>query len=132
MTGSRERPRGLGNRIAPTRFVVFMLLGTAGVYAGIGLFGWRVGTMAGFDVAALVFLLSCIPLLNDRSDEMRELARRNDANRAMLLAISVAVSLAVLVAVAAELSQGGASKPLSILLVVVTLALAWTFTNTVY
>ncbi len=93
---------------------------------------WRLGTMAGFDVAATVFLLSCIPLLNDRSDEMRDLARRNDANRAVLLAIAVAVSLAVLVAVAAELTQKAASQPLSILLVIVTLALAWLFSNTIF
>jgi uncharacterized membrane protein len=132
MPDSSEGQRGLGNRIAPTRFVVFMVVGTIGVYAGITFLGWRIGTMIGFDVAAVVFLLSCIPLLNDRTDEMRDLARRNDANRAMLLAISVAVSLAVLVAVAAELSQKNASKPLSILLVLVTLALAWTFSNTIY
>ena len=127
-----EVPRGLGNRVAPTRFVVFMAVGAIGVYAGITFLGWRIGTMIGFDVAAVVFLLSCIPLLNDRSDEMRELARRNDANRAMLLAVTVAVSLAVLVAVAAELSQKGATKPLSLVLVVMTLMLAWLFSNTIY
>jgi len=132
MTDRSEAPRGMGNRIAPARFVLFVVLAIVGVYAGITFFGWRHGTMVGFDLAALVFLLSCVPLLNDRSDEMRELARRNDANRAMLLVISVAVSLAVLVAVAAELSQKGALKPLSILLVVATLALAWIFSNTIY
>ncbi len=132
MTGSSDIPRGLGNRIAPTRFVVFMALAIVGIYAGISFLGWRLGTMIGFDVAAAVFLLSCIPLLDDRSDEMRGLAKRNDANRAMLLAISVAVSLAVLVAVAAELSQKATSQPLSILLVIVTLALAWLFSNTIF
>jgi uncharacterized membrane protein len=50
----------------------------------------------------------------------------------MLLAISVAVSLAVLVAVAAELQQKGSPKPLSLVLVIGTLALAWLFSNTIY
>lgn len=132
MADRSEAPRGMGSRIAPARFVLFAVLCVAGVSAGIALLGWRLGTMVGFDFAALVFLISCLPLLNDRSDAMRELARRNDANRPMLLVISVAVSLAVLVAVAAELSQKGALKPPVILLVVATLALAWIFSNTIY
>jgi uncharacterized membrane protein len=131
MTGSSAR-RGMGNLIAPPRFIAFIICLILGAGTGAHFLEWREGAMLGFDVAAVIFLLSCIPLLNDRTDQMRDLARRNDANRAMLLVISVAVSLAVLVTVAAELAQKGASTPRSILLVVVTLALAWTFSNTIY
>jgi uncharacterized membrane protein len=132
MTGKSDRPSGLGNSIAPARFILFMVIGIVGVYAGITFLGWRLGTMIGFDVAAVIFLLSCIPLVTYRADQMRDAARRNDANRPMLLAITIAVSLAVLVAVAAELTQTGATKPLAVVLVVATLALAWLFSNTVY
>jgi uncharacterized membrane protein len=109
-----------------------MVVAMVGVYPGIMFLGWRLGTMIGFDIAAAIFLLSCIPLLFYRAEDMRAAAKGNDANRPMLLAITIAVSLAVLVAVAAELSQKGALKPLVILLVVVTLALAWLFSNTIY
>ena len=111
---------------------MFIALGVIGVPAADSFLDWRLGSMIGFDVAALVFLLSCIPLLNNKTDSMRLAARRNDANRAVLLAISVAVSLAVLVAVAAELSQEGAHDMRGIVLVIATLALAWLFSNTVY
>jgi uncharacterized membrane protein len=132
MTGGTAVGRGLGNRVAPPRFVAFLIIGIAGIALGIRYAGWRHGPMIGFDVAALVFLVSCVPLLDDHIDSMRAAARRNDANRAMLLAISVAVSLAVLVAVAAELQQKGSPKPLSLVLVIGTLALAWLFSNTIY
>jgi uncharacterized membrane protein len=132
MSDSTKAPRGLGNRVAPPRFLIFMILGVVGVSAGISFLGWRVGSMIGFDVAALVFLLSCVPLLDNPTESMRLAARRNDANRAVLLAISVTVSLAVLVAVAAELSQQAAADAWSIALVLVTLALAWLFSNTIY
>lgn len=124
--------RGLGNHIAPPRFLLFIVSAVVGIGLGNSFLGWRQGTMIGFDVAAAVFLLSCISLLNNKTDSMRLAARRNDANRAVLLAISVAVSLAVLVAVAAELSQQGKRNAGEIVLVIATLALAWLFSNTVY
>jgi uncharacterized membrane protein len=128
----KSTPRGMGNRIAPPRFVAFILTLIVGVAAGVHFLDWREGAMLGFDLAALVFLGSCTTLLNNHVDPMRDAARRNDANRVMLLVISVAVSIAVLVAVAAELSQKGSPKPLAIALVIVTLSLAWLFSNTIY
>jgi uncharacterized membrane protein len=131
MAGS-SASRGMGNRLAPPRFIAFIVILIIGVPAGVHFFDWREGAMLGFDAAALIFLVICAPLLGYHADQMREAARRNDANRPMLLVISIAVSLAVLVAVAAELSQKGASKPLAIVLVIATLALAWLFSNTIY
>ena len=123
---------GIGNRIAPVRFILFMLLVVAGVGGGVPAFGWRAGTMLGFDAAALVFLVSCVPMLSFEPDQMRAAAVRNDANRVALLAITVLVLLAVLAAVGSELAQKGAPKPEVIALVVTTLVLAWCFSNTVY
>ncbi|WP_156680386.1 DUF1345 domain-containing protein [Sphingomonas profundi] len=123
---------GLGHRIAPPRFVLFALAAVAGIAAGVPLLGWRHGVMAGFDVAALVFLVACIPLLDDSPEEMRRSAARNDANRAGLLAITVGVTVVILVAIAAELGEAGGPKPLAVALIVATLMLAWAFSNVVY
>ncbi|AQR75823.1 hypothetical protein BXU08_10480 [Sphingomonas sp. LM7] len=88
--------------------------------------------MIGFDTGAALFLLSALPLLRHRSDDMRRSARRNDANRLLLLLITLAVSLVVLVAVASELMQGQSPDAGSIGLIVGTLALCWVFSNTIY
>jgi len=92
----------------------------------------RHGVMAGFDLGALVFLLSCLPLLNNQARQMREAARRNDANRAALLALTAAVMAVIFVAVASEVMQKQAPTPYSIALSVVTLALTWLFSNVIY
>ena len=47
---------------------------------------WALGAMAGFDLAALVFILACLPLLRIADPAtMRDHADANDANRAILL-----------------------------------------------
>ena len=122
----------LGRTIAPPRFVAFVLIAIVAISAGVTLTDWRQGVMGGFDIAAAIFLISLIPLASDKTETMRRAACRNDANRAVLLGITGAVSLVVLVAVAAELSEKNAHKPLAIVLIVATLALAWLFSNTVY
>lgn len=132
MAGAAAEKGGIGNRIAPVRFLVFTALIALLMPVGILLAGWRTGVMAGFDIAAAVFLASCAPLLDDKTEEMREAARRNDANRLLLLAITGIVMTAVLVAVAAELTQKGAPAPATVALIVGTLALAWLFSNGVY
>lgn len=122
----------LGNKIAPPRFIAFGLLCVIGVVIGWSMLGWRHGLMAGFDIAAVIFLISIAPLLRTaNADVMRDQALHNDANRVGLLAITVAVSLAILTAVAVELMDarhGGGS----ILLVIGTLAIAWLFSNMIY
>jgi uncharacterized membrane protein len=128
-----EKPPGLGNRIAPARFVAFAMIAAIGIPLAWSLLDWQRGVMLGFDVAALIFLLSCAPLLiKGTPDSMREAALRNDANRAVLLAITVGVSIVVLVAVAAELSQVRKSDALGAGLIVASLVIAWAFSNTVY
>lgn len=128
---SRHR-RPIGNIIAPLRFIVFALLLIATASISIPVMGWRIGFMISFDVAAVVFFLSCIPLLNKQPYEMRDTARKNDANRAGLLAITGLVSLAILAAVASTLAKSGLPNTLPLTLIVTTLTLAWAFSNTVY
>ena len=111
-----------------------MLLFAAAATAAIRLSGdWLTGIMAGFDIAAAAFLLSCLPLLAVRdSQAMRRDAQANDANRAMLLAITVIVMLVILATVAAEILGGGDASPRVKALVIATLLLAWLFGNTIY
>lgn len=121
----------LGNRIAPPRFVLFALVFLAGLAALIPTIGLGRGTMAAFDVAALVFLLAATTLLrHGQAAQMRHAARANDANRAVLLGLTGMTMIVILVAVAGELK--GKNDAVAIALVIATLALAWLFSNTVY
>ncbi len=123
----------IGNRLLPPRFLAFCVVALAAVPAAVALRGWQMGTMIGFDLAAFVFLAACLPLLKEKSaDAMRRASARNDANRLLLLVIAAIASVAVLAAVAGELGQTQAPKPAEIMLIVVTLALAWLFGNSVY
>ena len=121
----------LGHRIAPTRFVVFVILFAIGLATLIPMLGRGRGAMASFDIAAAVFLIAVIPLLGKRPKEMRAIAKSNDANRALLLAVTGIVMGMILVSVASEM-MGGKSSTLGIALIVATLALAWLFSNTIY
>lgn len=119
-------------KMMPVRFVLFIAVLVAGVAAGWLLWRPVQGVMAGFDVAAAMFLLSCLALLNDKPVQMRDHARRNDAKGFVLLAITVAVTIAVLVAVGAVVTKSDGLQILDIVMIVATLVLAWLFGNMVY
>ena len=123
----------LGKRIAPTRFLVFVVSSAVScALAGYRL-GWRDGSLIGFDIGAVLFLGSLWPLLrNSGAQEMRRHAAGNTANRALMLLMTSAVMLAVLTAVALELSPKGNPSPAGIALIITTLVLAWLFTNSVF
>ena len=131
---SDAAPGSIGNRLAPARFIAFVLLLAAAIPAAAALLdGWLAGIMAGFDAAALIFLISCLPLLGVREARvMREDAKRNDANRVMLLAITTMVTFVILATVTAVMVGGEGSTPWLEALVIFTLLLAWLFSNTVY
>lgn len=123
----------LGKRIAPPRFISFVILLAIGMPVLHPLLGWRQGMMAAFDIAAAIFLISLWPLLRTpHAREMRVQAEHNDANRALLLAITGAVMLVVLVAVGSELIEKGSPKPFAVALIIATLLLSWLFSNIVY
>lgn len=128
-----DTPRywGIGSRIAPPRFALFVLVFAAGLAVLIPTVGKGRGVMAGFDIAALIFLASLVPLFGHTTAErMRRAARDNDANRALLLGITGATMIVILVAVAGELK--GRNDAVAIALVITTLVLAWLFSNMVY
>ena len=62
---------------------------------------------------------------------IREHADANDANRTCLLVVTGIVMTVLLVAIAAE-AVGRNPEPFTKALIIVTLALAWLFSNTVY
>ena len=127
------RPTTIGNMIAPPRFLAFMaaLIITFPIAAHF-FQRWALGVMAAFDVAATVFLLSCISLLSTREARVvREHATQNDANRRVLLAITGIVMAVLLTAIGAE-AVGHNPQPFTKGLIIGTLALAWIFSNTVY
>jgi uncharacterized membrane protein len=119
-------------KLAPLRFVLFVVLLVLGTAVAVWLWKPLQGIMAGFDVASLVFLLTCIPLLNDDTKQMRRHAKQNDANPAVLLAITVTVTTVILVAVGAVIADAKALHPPEIVMIVATLALAWLFGNVIY
>ena len=128
---TRERRWGMGKRIAPPRFVLFLAVFAAGLAPAIGWLGRGRGIMAAFDLAAIVFLVAVATLLgHGEATRMRAAAEANDANRPMLLGFTATTTLVILVAVAGELERR--SDPRSLALVVATLVLAWLFSNTVY
>lgn len=121
----------IGKRIAPPRFIAFVAAFALGLFLLVPAMGAGRGTMAAFDLAAVLFLLLIIPLFR-RGDaaQMRTATRANDANRAVLLGITFATMVVILVAVASELSGKG-NKP-AIILVIATLVLAWLFSNMIW
>ncbi|SEN71593.1 Uncharacterized membrane protein [Sphingomonas gellani] len=121
----------LGKRIAPPRFLLFTALFAVGLATLIPTIGAGRGIMTAFDVAAAVFLISMASLFRrGEAEQMRRAAVANDANRAVLLGITGATMLVILVAVAGELK--GKNDAVAIVLVILTLSLAWLFSNMIY
>lgn len=126
----------LGNRLAPARFVLFLVLLVA-AFAGDRLLlepGSLADSLAmSFDIAALVFLVSLIPLLRGAGTaRMRRHAAENDANRVLVLMVTTIVTMVVLAAISGELPPASAGDRLAMVKLIGTLLLAWLFTNMVY
>jgi uncharacterized membrane protein len=128
-----EKPRTIGNMIAPWRFLLFLAVGAAAYPLTDDFFQTTpLAAMAAFDIAALVFLAVCFPLLWVKDPKVIEThAAQNDANRKFLLAVTGIVMLVLLFAIAAE-TVGHPPQPFTRLLIIVTLAVAWIFSNTIY
>ena len=86
-----------------------------------------------FDLAAMVFILSLWPISRDHTaDDMRRHSAANDANRAMVLVITAVVLLTVMAAIASELGAAEQGDIAAMVKLVLTLAMAWFFTNLVF
>lgn len=121
----------IGKQIAPWRFLLFFVVLLAGWVVAIGTLDWSQGLLAGFDAAALIFLVSCLPTFGYDAKQIRAVAAQNDANRAMLLVISFLLSVVILAAIIAELGQARL-EAWDKALVAASLILVWLFANAVY
>jgi uncharacterized membrane protein len=119
-------------RIAPWRFLVFFALLVVGWTVAAQTLRRPEAILAGFDLAAATFLVSCIPMFRHAPPHMRTLAERYDANRVVLLVINVVLAVVVFAAIIGELGLGGTRSLGDKLLVFGSLVLAWTFGNAVY
>ena len=123
----------LGNSIAPTRFIIFFAMLGASVAIATIITPWWLSVMIGFDLSALVFILSCIRLYRTSNHvHMREVAVANDANRTVLLLLAFALAVVILVAVGSQMSSKTHTTPVDVAITIVTLLTSWFFGNTVY
>lgn len=125
----------LGKRVAPPRFVLFVVVVLAGA-TGWYLLHRPIGSeafVAGFDLGVIAFTLSLLPLRKDRGAAvMREHSAANDANRGFVLLISAGIVAAILIAVGIELRSGRGGDAATVAGLVLTLLLAWSFANLVF
>jgi uncharacterized membrane protein len=123
----------IGNKIAPARFLAFLAMLMFGFPVAMNLLHrWALAAMSAFDVAAILFLISCLPLLGTKEARViRDHAKANDANRVLLLALTGIVMAILLIAIRAE-SVVNNPQPMTKAMIIVTLALAWLFANTIY
>ena len=126
---------GIGARIAPPRFLLFILVMAGTVVWTILLdhASWSNALVRGFNLAALVFTISLWPLRRDHTAaQMRLHSRENNAGRALVLLITVVVMLAILAAIASDLPSARHGDSWAVIKLVFTLAMAWSFTNLVF
>jgi len=92
-----------------------------------------VALVTAFDLAVLAFLVTVWPLWREgRPDEIRRQAERDDAGQVLLLLLTSVIIMVMLVAVGLLLSQKDSLPVPHLALLVVTLLLAWLFSNLVY
>ncbi len=122
----------IGNKIAPAKFLLFLGVLVGGWIAGSILFGFELGLLGGFDVAAVVFLWQCASIYPLSTAALRKAAAGNDANRWMLLLVSFLVSLVIFAAIIAQLANPERPTAIDKGIIAVTLVLVWTFGNMIY
>ncbi len=125
----------LGRRVAPPRFLLFLSLLIAGFFAHHALFaaGWAEAAALSFDLAAVVFLASLVPLLGEIGPQaIRRHADANDANRVLVLGLTGLVTVVIMAAIAGELPGARGGDLAAVAKLVGTLLLIWLFANSVY
>lgn len=126
----------IGNKIAPPRFLLFVVLLPVAflVYRQLsGSTDWKDCVAMAFDAAALVFFVSLWPLLRDsKVDDIRRHAVANNANRLLVLIITSLLTFVVMIAISGELKHVHDGAQLAPVKLVATLLLIWLFANTVY
>jgi uncharacterized membrane protein len=122
---------------AMRRTVIVGSIGLLVVVVLVWFLPWGMAVVAGWDAAALAFLLSIWPIII-RADgaHAAQLATREDETRGSAAVLLVGASVASLLGVGFALDlagrQGGPLRVLLIGVAVLTVVLSWTVVNTVY
>lgn len=128
--------RTLGNRVAPRRFLLFVALLVGGFLAyraALPAGGWQEAAAIAFDLAAVIFLISLVPLFRDCSaSQMRDHSSANDANRVLVLIFTSVLAIVAMAAISGEIKEAQAGSIGAIAKLVATLLLIWLFANAVY
>lgn len=127
-----NRLKSIANRIAPWRFLLFFAVLAAGWVLAIPPMGWSQGLLAGFDVAAFLFIVTHASTFNYNAKRLREVAKGNDGNRLVLLVVSFLLSAVIMAAMVGELSAAEQLRMEEKLLLAISLVLVWIFANAVY
>jgi uncharacterized membrane protein len=126
----------LGRRVAPPRFLLFLVAFPAAFFGYRAAFGGRSvpdSLAMGFDVAAAAFLLSLLPLLvAHTAAKMREHSQANDANRVVVLIFTTLLTIAVMAAIAGEMPEARKGSVVALTKLISTLTLVWLFANAIY
>lgn len=120
------------SRVPHTRFLIFLLIFTVTTLALALRLQIEAALIYGFDLAAMVFIGSALPLwLDDGADAARARAARDDGGRGLLLLVSVAVLVAILLSMG-RLAAEKAGSGSGFTLIAGTLVLAWLFANLIF
>jgi uncharacterized membrane protein len=114
-------------------FLLFLVLLLVGCLVLPPLAGWERGVLIAFDGAAALFIGATFAVIG-RSEPhgLRRLAERNDAGRWLLLLVAAAAVLITLVLLGLELGAHHRVDSRQIVLIVVTLIVAWLFGNLIF
>lgn len=89
--------------------------------------------IAAFDLGALVFLLTCVPLWRRGTAEViRREAARDDANQFELLLLTGMIGAAIMASLVSLVTHPADLPPGLVALLVITLILSWLFTNLIF
>ncbi|MBN2629278.1 MAG: DUF1345 domain-containing protein [Rhodobacteraceae bacterium] len=115
------------------RFLAFLAVFVLTALATFPVLRLEQAAILAFDLAALVFILGCVPLYrDDGADAARARAARDDGGR-VLLSISAASVIAALLLALGRLIEGRNNLTgLDFAMVTGTLVLAWAFINLLY
>lgn len=127
-----SRIKSIANRILPWRFILFFVAFALTLVVTLARFQWSKGLLIGFDLAALLFLTTCMPTFGYDIARLRKVAKETDTNRAVMLVLSFLVTIVIFAAVIVELSGQKSLSPWDKGLVAGSLVLIWVFGNAVY
>jgi uncharacterized membrane protein len=115
------------------RFAAFLLIFALTGGLALSVLPPERALIGGFDLAALVFIFSCVPLwTNDSAGAVRKRAARDDGGRILLLLVTAATFITVLASTAIMLSSHSDPGASDLALSLATIVIAWVFANLVF